>query len=440
MSEPRCIPLDAIREEPVGGKAKGLALLIRLGFEVPDGFVLVGASEGRLPSDLDQRYIGMGGGKVAVRSSAIGEDSDDASFAGQYETVLNVEGLEALHSAIGQCLASVESARSSSYRNDRTQRDDLTMNVVVQRMVDARAAGVLFTADPVTARRDHVVVDAVSGLGEALVSGRAEPDHWLLRRNGDVVDRELRGTEAVLTEPELQELLSGAMRAEAKYGAPLDLEWAIARDGRIRWLQARPITKLPGDLNELDTTPNPEHVYTWCNIGEMMPGAVTPLTFSITGRGNRPRHAAGLPALGRSRPRIGESPIRRHVLRAHVPQPHDSLRDRCRRRGLDKTADVHGPVRPRHRGYPRACAGADAVSRVEWLSLLLPAGFRSSPPSRPRHAASRLEPAELGHTRRVVRRHRSAPPHDVEGLRASSALLVVVRSPQPDSARSSGQR
>jgi len=285
MSEPRCIPLEAIRDEAVGGKAEGLARLIRYGFDVPDGFVIVGASKGRVPHDVAARYRSMGGGKVAVRSSAIGEDTGEASFAGQYETVLDVQGLDALHAAIEQCLESVDNARSSAYRSVQSSQAGAAMNIVVQKMVDARAAGVLFTANPVNARRDQVVIDAIRGLGEALVSGEATPDHWLLRRDGTLLESEIQSTEPVLTEEEVRALLDDALRAEAKYGAPLDLEWAIAADGALEWLQARPITKLPGDPNELDTTPNPEHVYTWANIGEMMPGAVTPLTFSTTARG-----------------------------------------------------------------------------------------------------------------------------------------------------------
>jgi phosphohistidine swiveling domain-containing protein len=159
------------------------------------------------------------------------------------------------------------------------------MNVVVQQMVDARAAGVLFTVNPVSARRDQVVVDAVAGLGEALVSGHATPDHWLLARDGSVFECDVQGEDPVLGTAELARLVGEALRAEERYGAPLDMEWAIARTGELRWLQARPITQLPADPNELDTDPDPSDVYTWCNIGEMMPGAVTPLTYSITGRG-----------------------------------------------------------------------------------------------------------------------------------------------------------
>lgn len=285
MSAPACIPLDAISDEPVGGKAEGLARLLSHGFQVPPGFVIVGATPDDLPAELEAHYQRIGAGKVAVRSSAIGEDSGEASFAGQYETILNVEGEEALRDAVEACLRSADNARATAYRDAQTEHDEVAMSVVVQRMVGARVAGVLFTANPMTARRDQVVVDAIRGLGEALVSGRATPDHWVLSRDGRVLERELQEDDPVLSEAELILLLDGAVRAEERYCAPLDMEWAIDADGTVWWLQARPITQLPADPNELDTVPNPRDIYTWCNIGEMMPGAVTPLTYSVTGRG-----------------------------------------------------------------------------------------------------------------------------------------------------------
>ena len=285
MTAPKCIPLDQVSAEAVGGKAEGLVRLLRYGFDVPSGFVVTDATSGHLPDDLDAHYQRIGAGKVAVRSSAIGEDSDEASFAGQYETVLNVEGSDALRAAIEDCLGSLENARATAYRDEKTGQREVRMNIVVQQMVDARAAGVLFTVNPVNARRDQVVVDAVAGLGEALVSGHATPDHWLLARDGSVLDSDIHSNAAVLSDAELTLLLDGALRAEEEYGAPLDMEWAIDQSGEIRWLQARPITKLPADPNELDTDPDPNDVYTWCNIGEMMPGAVTPLTYSVTARG-----------------------------------------------------------------------------------------------------------------------------------------------------------
>lgn len=285
MSAPVCIPLHALGDREVGGKARGLGRLIQHGFSVPNGFVIVGATEEALPGDLGAHYAKIGEGKVAVRSSATGEDSEHASFAGQYETILDVEGIEALEEAVIRCLRSTESDRATSYRDERLDGSEGAMNVVVQAMVDARAAGVLFTVDPVSARRDRIVVDAVRGLGESLVSGERTPDHFVLARDGRVVHRELQGNEPLLSCEELSALVDQALRAEEAQETPLDMEWAIDDVGRLRWLQARPITRLPADPNELDTTPPDEAVYTWANIGEMMPGAVTPLTYSVTARG-----------------------------------------------------------------------------------------------------------------------------------------------------------
>ena len=282
---PRCIPLGALSVEEVGGKAKGLAKLLAGGFTVPDGFVVSGATIEQLPDDLEDHYARIGSCRVAVRSSSMAEDSESASFAGQYETILNVQGLEALRSAIRQCLASAASDRVRVYRETRSGATSPEMHVVVQKMVDARAAGVLFTVNPVNARRDQIVIDAVEGIGDALVSGRSVPHHWVLSREGTVQERDTPGEPALLTRDELAALRRQGLAAEAQHGAPLDLEWAIDRAGEIQWLQARPVTGVVSDLNELDRCHSLSDVYTWSNIGEMMPGAVTPLTSSVTGRG-----------------------------------------------------------------------------------------------------------------------------------------------------------
>jgi phosphohistidine swiveling domain-containing protein len=152
--------------------------------------------------------------------------------------------------------------------------------------VNARAAGVVFTADPVSARRDMLVIDAVAGLGEALVSGEATPDHYGVHSEGSIVRRQLTATEPVLSDQEVTLIAEQARAAVAHEGHPLDLEWAIDQDGTLYWLQARPITTLPADLNEFDTTlPRPDDVLTISNVSEMMPGAVCPLTGSFTGWG-----------------------------------------------------------------------------------------------------------------------------------------------------------
>jgi len=264
-----------------GGKAEGLARLMRLKLPVPDGFVIVGAAEGMPLPGLEEAYGGIGGGRVAVRSSAIGEDGGQRSFAGQYETVLGVEGMESLRLAVDRCLASLHGRRAQSYRaaggeGDRAAR----MSVVVQRMVEARAAGVLFTADPVLGSRRSIIIDAVRGPGEALVGGAVSPDHYEATRQGEIVGRELQGESPVLSDDEIARLVREALAAERDWGAPLDMEWAIDGRGEPWWLQARPVTALDFDVHEFDHAHGPGDVYTRANIGEMIPGPVCPLTLS----------------------------------------------------------------------------------------------------------------------------------------------------------------
>jgi len=238
-----------------------------------------------MPCGLAEAYRGLGGGRVAVRSSAIGEDGKGFSFAGQYDTQLNVEGEEALREAVEKCLSSLHGTRARAYRDGSRVKKDIgavSMSVVVQRMVDARAAGVLFTVDPLLGRRDRIIVDAVKGLGESLVSGRTTPDHYHLSRQGKTVKRELVGCSPVLSDDELCRLVEEALMAERHWGVPLDLEWAFDGKGELYWLQARPVTALEGDLHEFDAPHGPEDVYTRSNIGEMIPGAVCPLTLSTT--------------------------------------------------------------------------------------------------------------------------------------------------------------
>ncbi|MGY4711596.1 PEP/pyruvate-binding domain-containing protein [Mycolicibacterium sp. CBM1] len=275
-----------IVDDRFGGKALALAELIRLGLSVPTGFVISHASALPLPDAVTDRFAQMqatGACPVAVRSSATGEDGVAQSFAGQYDTVLGVDSLEAFVGAVHKCAASVGSERAASYGGHDAATGAVIMHVVVQQMVDARAAGVVFTADPTSGRRDLMVIDAIAGLGEALVDGSATSDHLVLTPDGTQAVREV-GEKPVLADDEVARIRAGALRAAEHWGRPMDLEWAIDTGGQLRWLQARPITTLPGDLNEMDTpVAGPSHVYTRCNIGEMMPGAFCPLTAAVSG-------------------------------------------------------------------------------------------------------------------------------------------------------------
>ncbi|MCP5167387.1 MAG: pyruvate, water dikinase [Pseudomonadales bacterium] len=278
--------LEQVSDTSVGGKAYGLARLVAMGLQVPPAFIIRDACSGTYPSDLDRYYHSLGSDKVAVRSSAQGEDGAEASFAGQYDTVLNVVGATHLRQAIDHCVASAQTERARSYQAVQSGGSVAGMNLVVQSMVDARVAGVVFTADPVSARRDLLIIDAVAGLGESLVSGEATPDHYGVNAGGAIVRRQLVGDTPLLDDVQIA-LIAGQARAAAVHeGQPLDLEWAIDQDGELFWLQARPVTTLPADLNELDTgLPRPDDVLTISNISEMMPGAVCPLTMSFTGWG-----------------------------------------------------------------------------------------------------------------------------------------------------------
>lgn len=277
------LPLNEADGQAVGGKAHGLAELIKMGLSVPNGFVILNAQVGSKPENLEEHYDSLTG-PVAVRSSALAEDGDSESFAGQFDTYLNVDSFSALKDAINHCVESLHAARAQAYQL-RSGEQETTMNIVVQTMVNARAAGVVFTADPVSGRHDRMVVDSVYGLGEALVSGEATPDHFVLAPDNKVLERSLATDgEVSINDSELQSIAEGARTAAASASGPLDLEWAIDQSGELYWLQARPITTLGVDLND-GYTPIPEdQVITRCNVGEMMPGPVCPLTFSVQGR------------------------------------------------------------------------------------------------------------------------------------------------------------
>lgn len=305
--------IDAGMLPVVGGKAGNLGVLTRAGLPVPPGLCLTTeayrvvadsanldeiheelartaptdvpaliALAGRaraallaapIPADIAAAvaagYARLGDGvPVAVRSSATAEDLPFASFAGQQDTYLNIVGEDAVVDAVRRCWASLWTDRAVVYRathaiDNRTVR----LAVVVQRMVDSAVAGVLFTANPVTGRRRQAVIDASPGLGEAVVSGAVNPDHFVVDTAGGVIlDRRLGdkrlairslpggGTEhvtlpaggdtACVTDAQVLALAALGDRVEAHYGAPQDTEWAVDGDGTLWLTQARPVTTL----------------------------------------------------------------------------------------------------------------------------------------------------------------------------------------------------
>ena len=239
-----------------GSKAAALAALAARGFPVPPGFVVTTAACERIVLSFDEAaedlagpelpgevWAGivsglrqLGGGAVAVRSSGTAEDLADASYAGQYETVLGVTGPDEVARAVRRCLASAYSARVRAYAGSREGR----LAVLIQRLVPADAAGVAFTANPVTGD-EEVLVSAVRGMADRLVSGEATPDEWVAR--GDEVTC-LRATENALDRARVRDVVALARRVEEAAGGPQDLEWAVSGDD-LFLLQARPITVLP---------------------------------------------------------------------------------------------------------------------------------------------------------------------------------------------------
>ena len=302
--------IDATMIDQVGGKALNLGVMSSAGLPVPGGFCvttdayreavgdrlddlldklaaaqdpdslgrLAAEARGRvlaaeLPSELRaavaEPYAALGEDEpVAVRSSATAEDLAYASFAGQQDTYLNVVGTDALLDAIQRCWASLWTDRAVSYRNATgIDHRSVALAVVVQRMVDAATAGVMFTANPVTGSRRETVIDASPGLGEAVVSGAVNPDHFVVdaatrtitaRRLGDkrfmITSRPGGGTEQhelddrsakpCLDDQQILQLVDLGLRVQDHYQAPQDTEWALGKEGQFWLTQARPITTL----------------------------------------------------------------------------------------------------------------------------------------------------------------------------------------------------
>jgi pyruvate,water dikinase len=230
------VPADALEQAVDAARLRTLALAED--HEAAQALVHAAAP----PAGVEEAYERLGEPLVAVRSSACAEDSDTASYAGQQETFLNVSGAPDVQRRIVECWASFFSERALFYRARKGSLADLRMAVVVQQMVEPWKSGVLFTVDPVQGRRDRMVVEAIFGLGEQVVSGEVTPDHYIVDRSG-VAKRERLAHGGVLEPDELVRLAELGRTLEERFGGPQDIEWAIA-DGELYLLQSRPVTTL----------------------------------------------------------------------------------------------------------------------------------------------------------------------------------------------------
>ncbi len=355
---PLVLALDdsTVTLEQVGGKGASLARMAATGLPVPPGFLVTTAAYRRFvaenglqeqilaaisginidqPTTLEeasrkigelfaagvmpdeiaeairQAYIRFNDQPVAVRSSATAEDLPDMSFAGQQETYLNIRGAAAVLDAVKRCWASLWTTRAIGYRARHSiAPSDVSLAVVVQKLVLANASGILFTANPLTDDRDQVVINAAWGLGEAIVGGQVTPDTFVLDKTSEeIVRQEIadksvmtvctpEGTheepvpadkrkQAVITIVQTTELTRIGKQVEQMYGQPMDIEWAI-KDDRISIVQARPITTLRSSgaptqaaKDEWNDSLIGNYLWTNANLGEAVPDVMTPATWSV---------------------------------------------------------------------------------------------------------------------------------------------------------------
>jgi phosphohistidine swiveling domain-containing protein len=213
---------------------------------------------------------------VAVRSSATAEDMPDHSFAGQYSSFLNVTSLDECLEAVKQCWASVWTDWAYDYLvQNKIEHEQIKMAVIVQQQVEAEMAGVVFTANPVTGSPSHVVIESCVGLGEALVSGRTTPAQITFHKKHLAIMRRSDGEDAGLETTLARKLVRLAKRVEKGFGCPQDIEWVL-KQGRFALVQTRPITTKPVSLPWEE-----RQVYSNCNLAEVVPDVLTPLTWSV---------------------------------------------------------------------------------------------------------------------------------------------------------------
>jgi pyruvate,water dikinase len=318
------ISLEKIRDHDlplIGNKAFGLARMSQIGLKVPSGFCitatafrehletnkLIGFIEsaagklnsassearksilleirqaiinapvaGKLRSEIENHYQAFAANRVAVRSSATAEDLPGHSFAGQYETYLGIADLAGCIDAVKKCWASLWTERAYEYRQ-KNGFDHLAVNmaVIVQSLIEADASGVIFTADPVNGYKSRMIIEAVPGLGDALVSGKATPQRFVVaKRKCRIVSKNLT-SKSHIADSVVKRLAKLGKKVEKHFESPQDIEWAISNN-KIFFLQTRPITTTPQQKSWEE-----RQVWTNANTGEVAPDVITPVTWSI---------------------------------------------------------------------------------------------------------------------------------------------------------------
>ena len=267
----------------VGGKGLSLSRLFQAGYPVPEGFVITTDSfdhSGLKPSFLDEALAAFRAlsaeGPVAVRSSAVAEDSSFASFAGGFDSVLNVRDEAAFRVAVQKVFDSASSERIRSYSQQIDHDGEHRIAVVVQKMIDADLAGVLFTIEPVSQNQALMSGNFVTGLGERLVSGEVTPETFTIERSGLIYHGPARLRDAS------SRLAQLALEIERDFGAPQDIEWAV-KNGEVSILQSRDITTLSED-ETWNSSLGQDCLWTNTNVGEALPGVMTPYTWSLIQR------------------------------------------------------------------------------------------------------------------------------------------------------------
>ena len=276
-----------MNEKIVGGKAYNLDILTKNRINVPKWFVVNSADDN---FEIDENKL------YAVRSSAIGEDGSEKSFAGQMDSYLYVKPQE-IKARIQDVIDSANSERIKFYREQNNISDDIKVCVIIQEMINSDVSGVVFSSNPITGKRNEIVISSVFGLGEGLVSGELNADTYTIENDKitkNIIEKPYKiifdkekgsGTKQIeneipkaqtLTEKQIKELVKTTQEIVNLYGKPQDIEWAY-EDGILYILQTRPITT----LEKIPDKSQQEVIWDNSNIIESYSGVTTPLTFSF---------------------------------------------------------------------------------------------------------------------------------------------------------------